>query len=82
MRFKSEIVAPQLRALLVGATFTIGSALPATVMAEVIASHGISTFGELKYEQGFAHLDYVNPDAPKGGEISIWGFVSFDSMHP
>ena len=82
MRFKSEIVAPQLRALLVGATFTIGSALPATVMAEVIASHGISTFGELKYEQGFAHLDYVNPDAPKGGEISIWGFGSFDSMHP
>ena len=82
MRFKSEIVAPQLRALLVGATFTIGSALPATVMAEVIASHGISTFGKLKYEQGFAHLDYVNPDAPKGGEISIWGFGSFDSMHP
>jgi len=47
-----------------------------------IKSHGISTFGELKYEKNFKHLDYVNPNAPKGGEVSIWAFGSFDSMHP
>ena len=45
-------------------------------------SHGLSTFGELKYEKNFKHLDYVNPNAPKGGEVSIWAFGSFDSMHP
>ena len=50
--------------------------------SEIIRSHGISTFGELKYDTDFPHLDYVNPNAPKGGEISIWGFGSFDSMHP
>ena len=50
--------------------------------AETLISHGISTFGELKYNAGFPHFDYVNPNAPKGGEISIWGFGSFDSMHP
>ncbi|MGB2027472.1 MAG: extracellular solute-binding protein [Candidatus Puniceispirillaceae bacterium] len=50
--------------------------------AEMITSHGISTFGELKYSADFPHLDYVNPEAPKGGEISVWGFGSFDSMHP
>ena len=55
-------------------------ALPAS--ADGITAHGISTFGELKYDPGFPHLDYVNPDAPKGGEISVWGFGSFDSMHP
>ncbi|MCK0169162.1 extracellular solute-binding protein [Jannaschia sp. S6380] len=46
--------------------------------------HGISTFpgGELKYAPDFAHLDYVNPDAPKGGEISVWAFGSFDSLNP
>lgn len=49
---------------------------------EVIVSHGISTFDELKYPADFPHLAYVNPDAPKGGEISIWGFGGFDSMHP
>ena len=48
----------------------------------VIKSHGISTFGELKYNSDFQHLDYVNPNAPKGGEVSIWAFGSFDSMHP
>ena len=47
-----------------------------------IISHGISTFGDLKYEKDFKHLLYVNPDAPKGGEISFWAFSSFDSMHP
>ena len=64
--------------------FTLLSALASTVpaSADLIKSHGISTFGELKYEARFSHLDYVNPDAPKGGEISVWGFGSFDSMHP
>ena len=47
-----------------------------------IISHGISTFGDLKYEKDFKHLSYVNPNAPKGGEISFWAFGSFDSMHP
>ena len=48
----------------------------------IIKSHGISTFGELKYNADFQHLDYVNPNAPKGGEVSIWAFGSFASMHP
>lgn len=49
---------------------------------DVIISHGISTFGDLKYPAGFTHLDYVNPDAPKGGEFSQWAFGTFDSMNP
>ncbi|WP_424975971.1 extracellular solute-binding protein [Dinoroseobacter sp. S124A] len=56
------------------------AALPA--QAEMITAHGISTFGDLKYAADFPHLDYVNPDAPKGGEISVWAFGSFDSMNP
>ena len=49
-----------------------------------IRSHGITTFpgGELKYGPDFEHLDYVYPDAPKGGEMSIWAFGGFDSMNP
>ena len=49
---------------------------------KIIKSHGYSFFGDLKYAADFTHLDYVNPDAPKGGEISIWGFGTLDSMHP
>ena len=49
---------------------------------QTITAHGISTFGELKYPADFTHLDYVNPDAPKGGEISEWASGGFDSMNP
>lgn len=66
-----------------------GAALAAVLLATgaaaqeaVTVSHGISTFGELKYPADFRYLDYVNPDAPKGGEISVWAFGGFDSMHP
>ncbi|MGO4915246.1 extracellular solute-binding protein [Pseudogemmobacter sp. W21_MBD1_M6] len=58
------------------------TALGAAAQETVIKAHGISTFGALKYPADFKHLDYVNPDAPKGGEISIWAFGGFDSMHP
>lgn len=48
---------------------------------DVTISHGFSNFGELKYPADFTHLDYVNPNAPKGGEISTWGFGTFDSFN-
>lgn len=47
----------------------------------VTTSHGISTFGDLKYGPDFTP-DYVNVNAPKGGEISEWSFGSFDSVNP
>ena len=71
-----------LRVQALGLVLPAALALATPANADIITSHGISTFGELKYEAGFPHLDYVNPDAPKGGEISVWGFGSFDSMHP
>jgi microcin C transport system substrate-binding protein len=48
----------------------------------VIKSHGISTFGDLRLPADFTSLPYVNPDAPKGGEISEWSPGSFDSFNP
>jgi microcin C transport system substrate-binding protein len=59
------------------------AALALPVRAEtVITSHGISTFGDLKLPADFTHLPYVNPEAPKGGEISEWAPGSFDSFNP
>ncbi|MEM6577146.1 MAG: extracellular solute-binding protein [Pseudomonadota bacterium] len=49
---------------------------------DLIRSHGYSFFGELKYPADFTHFDYVNPNAPKGGEISIAIPGTFDSMNP
>lgn len=44
--------------------------------------HGLSAFGELKYPAGFRHFDYVEPAAPKGGEIRTWELDSFDNLNP
>lgn len=58
-------------------------AFATSAMAEnIITSHGFSTFGELKYPADFKHLDYVNPDAPKGGEIATWSRGTFDTFNP
>lgn len=42
--------------------------------------HGLSVFGDLKYPPGFTHFDYVNPDAPKGGKISMIGPTPIDTF--
>ena len=65
-------------ALIIGLAVAAGAARS----QDLIVSHGISTFGELKYPADFSHLDYVNPDAPKGGEIAEWAPGGFDSMNP
>lgn len=49
---------------------------------DIITSHGYSFFGDLTYPADFTHFDYVNPDAPKGGEISFAALGTFDSMNP
>ncbi len=48
----------------------------------IIETHGYSFFGDLSYDADFEHLRYVNPDAPKGGVISISAQGTFDSMNP
>ncbi|NIZ11511.1 extracellular solute-binding protein [Pseudooceanicola sp. HF7] len=48
----------------------------------IIKSHGYSYFGDLKYGPDFERFDFVNPDAPKGGEIAIQASGTFDSMNP
>lgn len=35
-----------------------------------------------KYPAGFDHYDYVQPDAPKGGELTLGARGSFDSLNP
>jgi len=42
--------------------------------------HGLFFFGDLKYPAGFGHFEYVNPDAPKSGEIRIPQLGNFDSL--
>ncbi|MEX0942640.1 MAG: extracellular solute-binding protein [Pseudomonadales bacterium] len=44
--------------------------------------HGFSYFGDLKYASDFRHFDYVNPEAPKTGELRLSQLGNFDSLNP
>ena len=49
---------------------------------KIIKSHGYSFYGDLTYPADFEHFNYVNADAPKGGEISLPFVGTLDSMNP
>ncbi|MBO9447769.1 extracellular solute-binding protein [Ruegeria sp. R14_0] len=65
-----------------GALICAAAATQVFAEEKIIKSHGFSEFGDLKYPEGFAHFDYVNPDAPKGGELSYAAQGTFDSFNP
>ncbi len=67
--------------LVLGAGLAWGSALRAQEV-KMIKTHGYSFYGDLSYPADYPHFNYVNPDAPKGGEISISTLGTFDSMNP
>jgi microcin C transport system substrate-binding protein len=43
--------------------------------------HGAALLDEPRYPPGFAHFDYVNPDAPKGGLLRLGAQGTFDSFN-
>jgi microcin C transport system substrate-binding protein len=44
--------------------------------------HGFAMHGEPKYATAPDHLDYANPNAPKGGNVKMATLGTFDSLHP
>jgi microcin C transport system substrate-binding protein len=49
------------------------------------AGHAYSLWGDIKYPAGFANFDYVNPNAPKGGQITLVPnsrATNFDKYNP
>jgi microcin C transport system substrate-binding protein len=65
--------------LLAVATFSL--ALPAAAQ-DAPWTNGISVIGQLKYPPGFKRFDYVNPDAPKGGDLKLSDLGTFDNLNP
>jgi microcin C transport system substrate-binding protein len=48
---------------------------------KIIKTHVMSMLSKPKYKKGFKHFDYVNPDAPKGGMISLADIGTFDNFN-
>jgi microcin C transport system substrate-binding protein len=57
-------------------------AVPQAGGDKVTVSHALSMHGDLKYPAGFAHFGYVNPEAPKGGDVKLAAIGTFDTLNP
>ena len=55
---------------------------PAAATESAGPRHAIAMHGEPALPADFAHLPYVNPDAPKGGRLVIGFQGAFDSLNP
>jgi microcin C transport system substrate-binding protein len=56
-----------------------------SVVSPARAAHAYAQFGDIKYGPDFTHFSYVNPDAPKGGEIRMvppTRPTNFDKFNP
>jgi len=59
--------------------------LIAFVSTPIWAAHAYSQFGDIKYPAGFPHFEWVNPKAPKGGDIELvppLRITNFDKYNP
>lgn len=58
------------------------AALLLAFTGSALAAHGLALGGTPKYPADFRHFDYANPDAPKGGELTLSAMGSFDKLNP
>ena len=64
------------------ATLPASVATAAVVLDDLDFKHGIAFFHDLKYPPDYTHLDYLNPDAPKGGELVLPTQSAFNTLAP
>ena len=58
------------------------AALASETEADGPPRHGIAMHGEPALPEGFSHLPYANPDAPRGGRVALGFQGTFDSLNP
>ena len=60
----------------------VAALLSSAASAEPTTAHGFALHGDLKYGPDFEHLDYVDPQAPPGGEARLSAIGTFDTLNP
>ena len=51
-------------------------------LSDIKRSHGVTFYGDLKYDEDFEAFEYVNPDSSKGGVFKLSRIGTFDSFNP
>ena len=57
------------------------SAAP-NLTAEPTRTYGVSLLGSLSLPPDFKFFPFVNPDAPKGGDVALSSVGTFDNFNP
>ena len=68
-----------------GSRFTVHCLVGAALLGASLAAHaahGLALGTTPKYPANYTHFDYVNPAAPKGGELFLSALGSFDKLNP
>ena len=47
----------------------------------ILPFHGVAMHGKPKYGPLFSHFEYVNPNAPKGGDVRLNAIGTFDNLN-
>ena len=71
-----------IRNLLLAVAFLLPGLGSAAAAEQGMLRHGIAMHGEPALEPGFEHLPYANPQAPRGGRITLALQGTFDSLNP
>lgn len=71
-----------MRSFIWGCFIAASLVFPVQAQETVTPAHAIALHGTPKYTPDFKHLDYVNPDAPKGGTLKSSVIGNFDSLNP
>ena len=61
---------------------TVALGQPRQVEPQELPAHAIAMHGAPALPPGFSHFPYVNPEAPKGGQLRLGALGSFDSLNP
>ena len=70
------------RALFAAAVLLAAPALTPALAQEPVRSHALTILGTPALPADFHHFPYVNPAAPKGGEVVFGQVGSFDGFNP
>ena len=65
---------------LAGSLICAAAFLPLSVHAEPV--HGFAMHGSPKYPADYKHFDYVNPNAPKGGNVKLSAIGTYSTFNP
>src|SRR5215469_9733562 len=71
-----------MRAILLGLLLGLSATSAWADDGPVTRSHAIAILAKPALPADFPYFPYVNPDAPKGGEVTLASIGTFDSFNP